>query len=462
MRSVLCWLLLSLPGCTVGPDFTAPHSQVPVQWSSSPATPCSAAEDAELASWWAVFQDATLTSLVERALASNLDLQLAAARIRQARAARGVAAAGFGPTLQAAAEFQRRRSSSEVRGSPTVNQYQAGFDAGWEIDIFGAVRRAVEAADADIAAATESRRDLWVSLAGEVAVTYVDLRTLQRRIAIAQRNLDAQRHSVALTRQRFEAGFASRLDVVNAAAQAAATAAQVPLLEDAARQAIHAIGVLLGAEPGALTHELATEGTIPEALPSLAMGIPSELLRRRPDIRRAEAEIHAATARIGVASAELFPRLSIGGSVGVQANTPQNLWEPFSRFWSLGPSVSWPLFTMGRTRAAVEVQQALQEQSLIAYRQVVLSALREVEDALSAARSEQQRHDDLVVAVDSNRQAVELATALYTAGQADFLNVLGAQRALYAAEDALAQNRRALSAQHIALYKALGGGWRGE
>jgi len=456
--------LFLMSGCMVGPDFQRPQVSMPAGWAGPTAEPAklpSASGDQGLTVWWTVFKDPILTSLVERAAASNLDLKLAEARIREARAAKSVAAGGLGPTIDASGAYQRSRFSAENRtGTATVDQYQAGFDAGWEIDIFGGQRRSVEATEADLQAAVETHRDVLVTLMAEVARNYINLRAFQQQIAITRKNLAAQQHSARLTRERFEGGFVSGLDVANADALSATTAAQIPLLESSVQQAIYSLSVLLGALPAALTAELSPAGTIPGALPEVPAGVPSDLLRRRPDIRRAEAQIHAATARIGVAAAELFPKFTIAGSAGFQSTDFSSWFDWANRFWSFGPSVRWRLFETGRIRAGVELQKALQEQEVIAYQQTVLSALQEVENALIASAKEQAHREALVAAVTANRKAVALSETLYTEGQTDFLNVLQAQRALYVTEDALVQSTSTVSTNLVALYKALGGGWQ--
>jgi multidrug efflux system outer membrane protein len=459
---VSCLVLTA--GCKVGPNFKPPQTQVPEAWSG-PLPPAPAEAGQDLALWWTQFNDPTLTSLIESAIESNLDLKLAEAGIRQARAARRIAASGLGPTVDAAGSFRRGQSPGPGGTNdfgPTTNLYQAGFDAAWEIDIFGGVRRSVEAATADLDAAVEARRNVLVTLTAEVASNYVDLRSFQQEIVIAQQNLKAQQHSAELTRQRFQGGFVSGLDVANADAQVATTAAQIPLLEAAARQTIYSLSVLLGREPGALLEELSAPLAIPAAPPTTPVGVPSELLRRRPDVRQAEAQIHADTARIGVAVADLFPQFSLSASLGRQGETFSSLGDRINRFWSLGPSASWNLFATGRNLSNIELQKAFQEQSMIAYRQTVLAAVQEVENALIASAKEQEHREALVDAVAANRKAVQLATELYTQGQTDFLNVLNAQRSLYASEDALVQSTRTVSTDLVTLYKALGGGWQVE
>ncbi len=451
-------------GCMVGPNFQRPQEPVPARWSGplpppQPVTP----EEKKLAGWWTVFDDRLLSALIDRAVQSNLDLKLAEARIRQARAARGIAKSGLGPTLDATGSYSRNQvpgssSDADSRG-PITNQYQAGFDASWELDIFGGVRRGVEAAGASVQVAEENRRNVLVTLTAEVARNYIELRVFQQRIAIARQNLQAQEHSAKLTSQRFQFGFVSGLDVANAEAQVSTTAAQIPLLEASERQSIYSLSILLGLDPAALVQELSPALAIPVAPPSVPVGVPSDLLRRRPDILSAEAGIHAATAQIGVATADLFPKFFLFGSGGYQASQFSSWLEPASLFWSLGPSVSWPVFDTGRIRSNIEVQKALAEQSLIAYRQTVLAALQETENTLIASAKEQEHRKALVDAVAANRKAVELSLKLYTEGQTDFLNVLQAQRSLYETEDALVQSNGTVSTNLVALYKALGGGW---
>lgn len=465
--AALIWLVAA--GCAVGPDFEPPRAAVPVQWTGpapgSTALPATPAEE-DLARWWKVFQDPVLTSLVERAVRSNLDLMQAEARIRQARASRAIAASGIWPSIDAGASYSRGRypAATAAGGTDRVTstQYQAGFDAGWELDIFGGIRRGVEAADADLLGTIETRRDVLVTLTAEVARNYIDFRAFQQRIVIARHNLKTQRHSAGLTRQRFEGGFVSGLDVANAEAQSSTTESQIPLLEASARQSIYSLGVLLGLEPGALIEELTPVSPIPGEPPAVPVGVPSDLVRRRPDIRKAEADIHAATARIGVATADLFPKFTILGSAGFQGNDLSSAFSWSGHFWSLLPSASWRVFDAGRIRASIELQKAIEEENVISYRRTVLTALQEVENALIASVKEQERRRALVTAVAANRKAVALATTLYTEGQADFLNVLDAQRSLFVTEEALAQSSQNVSTSLVALYKALGGGWSDE
>jgi NodT family efflux transporter outer membrane factor (OMF) lipoprotein len=299
-------------------------------------------------------------------------------------------------------------------------------------------------------------------LTAEVALNYVQLRGYQQQIVIAQNNLKAQRHTADITRQRFDAGLASGLDVANAAAQVATTEAQIPVLETSARQAIYALTVLLTRPPVDLVAELSETGALPAAPPEVPVGLPSDLLRRRPDIRQAEAQLHAATAQIGVAIADLFPKFSLTGSLTYQNDLLRNLFTDPSRSWSFGPSVTWPIFQGGSIVSNIRLQEALRDQSFITYQKTVLAALQDTENALVAFANEQEHRKSLNDAVESNRKAVDLATQLYTQGQTDFLSVLDAQRSLYASEDALVQSSRNVATSVVALYKALGGGWEVE
>jgi outer membrane protein, multidrug efflux system len=459
VHGLLLICIAILTGCAVGPNYQPVQTSVPDTWAS-PVPETGSQPGLDMALWWTVFDDPILVSLVERAFASNLDLKLAESRIRQARAARGISVAGLGPVVNAGGSFQRGYSSQGgASEGVTSNLYQIGFDAAWELDIFGGVRRGVEAADADLLAAVEGRNGVMVTLAAETAINYINLRGFQQQILIAQNNLLAQKHNAELTRKKYQAGLTGALDTVNADAQAANTAAQIPVLESSAQQAIYSLSILIAREPGALLPELSASSPIPAAPPSVPAGVPSELLRRRPDILSAEAGIHAATARIGVATADLFPKFILSGSAGYQ-NNDFNSWLNWeNRFWSFGPSVNWQIFNTGKTLSNIELNKALQEQSFITYQQTVLTALQEVDNALIASTKERDHYQALSTAVAANRKAVSLATELYTHGQTDFLQVLLAQRAQYASEDALVQSTRTVSTNIVALYKALGGGW---
>ena len=460
---------LMVGGCMVGPNYRRPEVSTPAQWRIATTRPTTIPSvtvqaPAELAKWWTSFEDPILDSLVAQAMQSNLDLQLATARIRQARALRRIAESGLWPTASVGGSYKRAHGGGAgiSSGGGAQDFFQVGLDASWELDVFGGVRRDIEAATADLQATVESRRDVLVTLISEVALNYLDLRGFQQQLVIAKKNLTSQVQSAELTRKRFEGGFASGLDVANAEAQVATTRSLIPSLESQAEQAINELDLLLGMDKGQLVDVLSKAAEIPVTPPVVPVGLPSDLLRRRPDIRLAEAQLHAATARIGVATAELFPKFSFNGSIGTAGNTFSSLGNWDNRFWSFGPGVSYPIFTAGRLKANVEAQNAVQEQTLIQYEGAVITAIRDVQNALVAYGREQERRVALTEAVVQNRRAVELATQLYTQGQTDFLNVLNAQRSLLAVEDALVGSNRTIATNLVALYKALGGGWEFE
>ncbi|MCX5633842.1 MAG: efflux transporter outer membrane subunit [Phycisphaerae bacterium] len=462
--TLLCILYicsLTITGCMVGPNYKPPQTSVPSAWTGT-ADQNTAAMD--LVHWWTQFNDPNLASLIERAVESNLDLKQAESRLRQARAARRVVSAGLWPTIDAKGSYKRSQSAGTATAPGVRNDlWQTGLDAVWEIDIFGGVRRNVEAAESDIQAAVEDQRDVLVTLVSEVALNYIELRGYQQEIVISQNNLKAQQRTVELTRQRFNSGLVGALDVANADAQVGTTASQIPVMETSARQTIYNLSVLLGREPAALLEELSPTSTIPVNPPTLPAELPSVLLRRRPDIRRAEAKIHAATARIGVATADLFPKFNLTGSAGYQTSTSfDGMVNSRYGFWSVGPSIDWQIFNAGSVNANIEVKKALTEQALLTYQKAVLTALQDVENALVAYSKEQQRNKALEDTAAANRKAVDLATQLYSQGQTEFLSVLDAQRSLYASEDSLVQSNRNLSTDLVALYKALGGGWEEE
>jgi NodT family efflux transporter outer membrane factor (OMF) lipoprotein len=464
-RALFATLGLALAGCTVGPDVAPPTMDVPSSFSQAAATQATTrptTQPVDLARWWESFGDPTLNSLVAQSLEANHDLRIAASRVREARAQRGIVGSTQWPTVNAGGGYTRSRASDNA-GSPfslgEQDTFQAGFDADWEIDVFGGNRRSIEAADADVEAATETYRDVLVSLLGEVARSYIELRAFQQQLDITQQNIRAQRETLELTQSRFNAGLTGELDVKRAAAQVSVSEAFVPPLETSIQQTIHQISILTGKPPLALHDELSVARPIPPMPPAVPLGLPSDLLLRRPDLRQATRQIEAATARIGVATADLYPRFFLTGGAGLQGADTADLGAWDSRFWSIGPSVSWPIFSGGRIRASIRVQEARQEQALLRYEQAVLRALADVEDALTAYAKGQLRRQSLADAVASNRRAVELSRELYTRGLVDFLSVLESERSLFTAEEQIAQSDRTVGVSLVSLYKALGGGW---
>lgn len=456
---------IHLGGCKVTEDYKSPTTSTPAEFIGLDPSITGAAHatqpvagGADVARWWEILGDPTLSSLVVRAQTKNLDLAQAQARIRQARASRGVTESSLLPTFDASGSASRSRSGGNGRAS-TGNFFRAGFDAAWEIDVFGGTQRRIEAADAGIVSAVESQRNVLVTLTAEVASTYALLRGTQEQLEIARRNLNSQLETLKLTQDRHEGGFVGALDVANAESQVASTRSRIPSLEGTIRTSIYALSVLLGEEPAALNPELLPPGTLLIAPTTVPVGLPSELLQRRPDIRRAEADLRAATALVGAAVADLYPKFSLSGSAGLQNASISDLADIANRYWSIGPSIRWPVFDGGRTRATIEVQKAAAEESLASYKKTVLIALSDVETALVNLMSEQERGIALTDSARASREAVALAMDLYTSGKTDFLNVLSAQSRLDSAEDAVSASRRTVVTNLIALYKALGGGW---
>jgi outer membrane protein, multidrug efflux system len=458
-------------GCKVGPDYQAPEVAVPSNYANGPATQPTTQPVADLATWWKTFNDPMLESLVDRAVESNLDLRVAAARVAEARAARGVVSAGLWPQVNldgTATKSKPSENSGQFSGIPPSGRsalareranFQVQTDALWELDVFGGTRRGVEAATADIEAAMEHGRAVMVSLVGEVALNYVQLRGLQRELVITRQNIKAQRDTLDLTQQRFQAGMTSELDPVRTRALVASSEAATPLIEKAIAQTIHRLSVLLAKDPAALGGELSGEGPMPISSAEVPLGLPSELLRRRPDIRASERQLAGATARIGVATADLYPKFTITGALGMQASEYSRLGDIQSGFWSIAPGFSWPVFDAGRIRSMIAVQNARTDAALAIYEMTVLTSLEEVENALVDWSKDRQRKLFLEEEVAASRRSVELATVVYKQGLTDLLSVLDAQKNLFQSELLLVAQELMLSADVVRLYKALGGGW---
>ena len=487
-----------LCGCTVGPNFARPAFWSPSTWFGSRADtpqkleasmPVAEPVDAE---WWKQFKDPVLTGLVQRVAAGNLDVRAATFRLAQSRAQRGITAADEFPQLNGNASYTRQRISkqgvvSAIGGSggggassspgaqsnglggrqggfpssggvPPFDLFQGGFDASGELDLWGRVRRAVESADATLEASTEARRSQLLSSIAEVARDYVQLRGTQETLRITRDNLASAQQSAGLTNARFKGGLATDLDVANSQEQVEATAANIPQLEQQEAQSINAIGLLLGMPPAALQGELSPRKAVPPVPPKVPVGLPSELARRRPDIRQAEAQLHAATADIGMAKADFYPKLTLSGSVALQALQFRNLgWSAGT--YSFGPSLTVPIFEGGRLRRTVELREAAQQEAASNYQKTVLQAFTDVDNALIAYGAEQRRRTRLIAQAAQARRALNLAQNQFRQGITDFLQVLTAQRTLLSADQQLSDSTATVSANLVALYKALGGGW---
>ena len=460
-----CLLACSLlQGCAVGPDYVAPEPELPDFWHVELTRGLTTGE-ADLQTWWTVFNDPLLDGLILRSAQGNLDLAEALGRVMESRALLGIATGDFSPSADAVGSIQRTRTSENVvpvilapaRRSDTF--YQLGLDSSWEIDVWGRIRRSVESADAGLQATVEDYRDVLVSLYAEVATTYVEVRALQARIVSSLNNVRTQRGSLKLTQDRRDAGIGSELDVSQAQLNLATTEAFVPTLRSRLARAIHRLGVLLGEAPSTLFAELQSQRPIPGPPGEILVGLPTELLRQRPDIRAAERELASQTARVGVATAELYPRFSLTGFFAWETFIASETLNGDSRAYSFGPAVRWNLFDGGRIRSAIRAEDARTEQSLARYEQTLLRALEDVENAMVAYAQERERRDALARSVEAARKAVELVNVLYRTGLTDFQNVLDSERSQFQQEDDLAQSEGFVSQNLIAIYKALGGGW---
>jgi multidrug efflux system outer membrane protein len=406
-----------------------------------------------------------LNSLVARAIATNQDLRIATAHVLEARALRMGAVSDLFPVANANAGWTKSLSSQDSvpfpldRSARERSLYNAGFDATWELDLFGGVRRSIQADTAVVAATVATRQDVLVSLISEVARNYFELRGDQNLLAVARGNVENERETLDISLTKFKAGRATELDTARARSQLDATLALIPPLEAAIKHSIHRLSVLTGQQPTALEAELAQSAPIPALPPLVNIGNPAELLRRRPDIRSAESSLAAATARIGVQTADLFPRVTFNGNLGVQASEFSRLFGSGADTYSFGPSITWAALDYGHVRARIKAANARADAQLAAYEKTVLTALEETENALVDFGHEQVRRDHLRSSECSATQAMALARQRYEGGIDDFLPVLDAQRSQLAIQAQLAQSETRTATSLVAIYKALGGGW---
>ncbi|MDJ0387586.1 efflux transporter outer membrane subunit [Roseomonas sp. E05] len=495
-------LAAGLGACTVGPDFVPPRADVPPAWSDAahnPAGGVSLQADPD-PRWWTGFKDPVLTSLIERTVAGNPDLQQAVLRIAEARQAEAAARGAGLPSLNGSGTYTRQQlglrgilksqgafsSIEQLRSNQQLNDqepglgnrvadalggalnsatepanlFQLGFDSSWELDLFGRVRRSVEQANAQTQAAVEGTNDALVTLLAEVAQTYAGLRGAQALERSQQQNVDTARELLQLTERRRRQGLTTELDVANQRAQVTAYEAQLQPFKRQVQQAMNRLSVLTGQPPGALDRELSVTAPIPPTPPSVPVGLPSSLARRRPDIRQAEARLHAATAGIGVATAQFYPDISLTGSIGLRAVDSDYLTNWASHFYSFGPAISLPIFQGGRLTANLRLARVQQAEAALAYRSAVLNALREVEDSLVAYRTDKVQRDLLERTVKSAETALSLARSRYNNGLSSFIEVLDAQRSLVDARQQRVRATLALTTDLVSLYKALGGGWQ--
>jgi NodT family efflux transporter outer membrane factor (OMF) lipoprotein len=474
-RVALAIVLPVLGSCTLGPDFVEPNPHLPdnATFTGQPVS------DAHLPTptdpnWWNVFGDPILTNLENRVAAANLDVRTATIRIAESRYQRGVAAAAELPSINGDAKYQRELYSQNgiisllgpllgpgagVPNIQPINEYTVGLDMSWELDLWGRVRRQVESADAQVDQAEDRRRDVLVSSLAELARDYIQLRGTQEQIRIAENNLKVDREVMVLTQQLQQKGVRSGLDAENAAAQVEGIRAQLPSLRQQEIQYVNAISLLLDMPPTVLNAELPPKHAIPRSPPGVPLGIPSELARRRPDIREAEDQLHAATANIGVAVASFYPKFQLNGTVGLDALDFNNLFKSSSLQYQAGPSVTLPIFDGARLKSMLELSTAQQAEAGVTYHKTVLQAWHEVVNAIASHRLEQQRRVRLRAQLDHTRAALDLARSRYNDGVTDFLNVLDAERSLLQNEQQYATSTTNVSLDLVSLFKALGGGW---
>ncbi|MFP6583243.1 MAG: efflux transporter outer membrane subunit [Candidatus Hydrogenedentota bacterium] len=462
---VIVCLCISLTGCiTVGPDYEPPEIIVPDAWHEAALEGLDTG-DAYLAQWWSVFDDSVLNGLIERVESDNLSLAAAATRLDEARMLLAISRGEKVPSVDGFGTIQRTRASESVSPSlpsgvsRTDTFYQVGVDAGWELDLWGRIRRNIESAEASYAASMEDYRDVLVSVYAEVALSYISARNLQERISLAEENVTAQRESVELTRNRYEAGLVGMLDVRQAELNLATTESLVPQLRAGYIQSVNRLGVLMGEYPNALHGELAAKGLTPSASLSVTKHLPTDLLRQRPDVRAAERRLAGQTARIGAQQALLYPTFALGGTFALEAFESGDAFDGDSRTYGFGPAFRWNLFDGKRIRNSVYIEEIRTERALIAYERRILVAVEEVENAMVALAQEEDRKALLATAMLAAQQSVELVQTLYRTGLTDFQNVLDMERAKFLQDDAYAVSKGEQARNLVQLYKALGGGW---
>lgn len=468
--AVTCYSLLSLGGCVMGPDFKTPETPLAAHWANAPSQ-SGHSGTAELPvdmRWWDSFGDAQLSALVREAQTRNFDLQMAASRLEQSRAMRRQVAADTLPAVDGSAGYSRSRNSqrglndpSGKAGKQAFNLWNGGLGISWEADLWGRVKRSVEVADASVQMAEEDRHAVQLLVIVQTAQDYIELRSTQQGLAVVEQNLHIAQRSLELTRLQLKEGVVTDLEVSEAAAQVAEIQARLAPLQQHSAQLINALSLLLAREPRALQAQLSTPGNVPSYAATVPIGLPSELAERRPDIRRAQAQLHAATAAIGVAEADFYPRITLSGNMGFQALQLSDLGSWGSRSFAFGPGLSVPLFEGGRLKGALQLQEGRQQEAGIGFQKTVLRAWHEVDDALVAYQANQRRRDSLLQAVAHNQRALDSVHQQYTQGTVDFLNVLTVQNALLANQAALVDSTAQVSLSLVDLYGALGGGWQG-
>jgi len=463
---VIFGLALVLTGCAVGPDYETPDIEaVPDSWQNAAAEDI-ADSNSVLDQWWTAFGDTLLDNLIAMARESSPDAAQAVGRIREARAYHQIAGGDYYPQFALDGSWTRTEIGENTplgaiagMGNNPSNNWEFGLGTSWELDVFGRIRRAREATAAGIQASIEDYRDVLVSLQADIATTYTEVRTLQLRLLFAHDNVKSQRETMDIVTAREDAGLVPHLDVTRARSNLANTEATIPQLESALEVARNRLAILLGMAPGSLNQRLGRFDEISHPNTDIAVSLPAELLRRRPDVRRSERQLASQTARIGVATADLYPSFSLTGALTLQASEFANLGDSGHLGWTLAPGVRWALFTGGKIRGQIKAEEAITEQLLAGYEKTVLNALAEVENTLVSLRQEEIRRELLKTAVESSQQSVELVHTQYVEGLTDFQSYLDAQRVLFDQQDAFASSRGLVFANLINLNRALGGGW---
>jgi len=446
-------------GCGVKQTYVTPTPNVPAAWNGT--GPAEGGEEV-LPAWWSAFGDPQLTSFVTRAVAGNLDVRTALSRVREARASMRAARAPLRPSVDASAAARASGTGGEAGPSGTSQQYSLGLDASWELDVFGGIQSGVDAATATADARRADLQDVLVSLVAEVALDYIDVRSTQQRLEIGRSNVSLQEQTLDLTQLRQQAGLGTDLEVQQALANVETTRAQIASLEAQLERTVHALSVLVGQAPRALAAELSAPGPIPAAPLTVAVGVPADVIRRRPDVRGAERQLAAQAAQANVARADLYPTFRLAGSIGLESLSIAKVLLPGASFWSVSPSVNTRLFNRAQLRENLAVQIERQTQAAVTYESRVLSALQDVEDTLTSLAQEDLRRGHLSAAANAAQQAADLSLQLYTAGLRDFRDVLDNQRSLVTLQDSLVTSTATVSTDLVRLYKALGGGWSTE
>lgn len=451
-----------LASCAVGPDYIKTEHPTPDSWHQTMVKGLDEGQ-ADLQTWWTVFDDPLLNDIIQRATKGNLDLKEAFARIQEARARRGFAKGQFYPDINGGGVWERRRTSEAfvpINSTDKVNENFAGIgmDGSWEIDAWGRIRRSVESADAGLQASVEDYRDTLVILYAEIASNYMETRTLQERIRFVKSNISTQQGSLVITQARFKAELTSQLDVRQAELNLARTESLLPRLQAQLVAAINRLGVLLGEYPSVLYDELIIPAPLPEPSPQTLVGLPSDIIRQRPDIRRAEREVAEQNAKIGVATADLYPAFGLGGTIGLAATTA--IFDEGNHTWSVGPFFRWNIFDGGRVRARINMEDARTQQAFVRYERAVLEALEDVENSMTGYVRELDRRAALNRSVIAAQQSVGLVMTQYKTGLTDFQNVLDMERSQFEQQDFWALSRGLVLQNLIGIYRSMGGGWQ--